>query len=318
VQLLLKKYKLYNARCALSFVAYHLKRENPSAKVYLPEYICESVVMAFSKNDLELVFYEVDFERKIALPCKGIKSGDLVVCVNYYGFELDYSQIVENNGVRTLYDSSHNCFIDINDCSSYDYVVVGFMKSLPFVTGGAYLYSKCPLEHKVIQRNSMKSLVDEIPNFLYDTFLYYLYNSTLFKTRKRYHQILSFPFEKMSKVLNEEVAQHHKMTITSKMTLWISHIFHDFYIKRYKRISLYFTGKSHVRTFFILKGEGVNSLPKDEIEVLSNWIDSLETDSRHSSKLLEYFQDTVILKSTPFMDYKKIKKIINENNVDIF
>jgi dTDP-4-amino-4,6-dideoxygalactose transaminase len=77
--------KLFNARSGINVLCQLLR----PAKVWLPSYLCNSMVDAVPKN-VAIGFYAIDMALRVAELgwISGIKRGDLVLFIDYFGFDL--------------------------------------------------------------------------------------------------------------------------------------------------------------------------------------------------------------------------------------
>ena len=271
MQLLLKKYKVYNCRTALSFIANNLLKKYSNYSVFLPEYICNSVIEAFLLDGITIKYYGVDFHKKAAfLKDTQINKGDVVVCVNFYGIKFDYSCFDKFLYIWKIYDSSHYAFLDISKYDNYDFVVVGLIKTIPFVTGGGFLYTRHQIDLSLLSCNSLYHYSNEISNFIYDIALYYLSN-IFFWRKSNLYKYISYIFIKIASLYNNKSSTITKMSCMSYATYHLSGLFNNFYYKRYEIISKELVG-SHIRTFIIVRCRDTTILDKEKVTYFRNWI----------------------------------------------
>jgi dTDP-4-amino-4,6-dideoxygalactose transaminase len=93
---------------ASSGIAFLIRLLSP-AQVWLPSYLCDSMIDAVDKSIATVKFYEVDYN--LALPSfewtDGIRPNDLVVLIDYFGFSCNASCIarIKDQGAWVLEDA---------------------------------------------------------------------------------------------------------------------------------------------------------------------------------------------------------------------
>lgn len=80
---------LNTARNSLEYI---LRSEN-YRKIYIPYYICSSVLEAIKKIDIESEYYTIDENFMPNVGLEGLKSDELFLYVNYFGVCLSLSLI---------------------------------------------------------------------------------------------------------------------------------------------------------------------------------------------------------------------------------
>lgn len=78
---------LANARSGIAILIDRLKPTN----VWMPSYLCPTMIEVLDQNKVNLQFYEVDYDLRIPSISwiERIQSGDIVVLIDYFGFPLD-------------------------------------------------------------------------------------------------------------------------------------------------------------------------------------------------------------------------------------
>lgn len=107
-------------------------------KVYLPYYICDSVVDAMSDENTEYFFYGINDSLEIDTQIPELASHEVLLYVNYFGLKDHYIAELQNiHGKNLLIDNSQAFFQ-----KSYQYSW-SFNSARKFfgVTDGAYLYA---------------------------------------------------------------------------------------------------------------------------------------------------------------------------------
>lgn len=128
--------------CGRRALSYLVKSRNIK-KVWLPKFICRSVIEPFKKENVEVYFYsvEIDFQPKI----QNIPQNDWIVLINYYG------QI--NNEVLTKIHDQHPKLIVDNTQAYYQMPVsnvdtIYTCRKFFGVTDGAILYTDRTLKEE--------------------------------------------------------------------------------------------------------------------------------------------------------------------------
>lgn len=155
--------KLNSGQYALEYIL----KARKYRKVYLPYYICDSVLQPFKRQGVEYEFYHINelLEPVIELPPK---DDEAVLYVNYFGLKnrtagkfcysyrntiLDYTQAFYSEKGNKYDDKGHQCDT-FYSCRKY----FG-------VPDGAYLYTDCILDEEIPQDESfdrMKFLTKRI------------------------------------------------------------------------------------------------------------------------------------------------------------
>lgn len=149
--------KLNTGRNALEYIL-RAKKYN---KVYIPFYICSSVLEPINKLGLEYEYYHIDKEFNIELELSKIESNNLLLYVNYFG--------ICNNQVEQLLNKRHNYRFDIcidntqaffNRPKGEEYTIYSARKFFG-VPEGAYLYT-----NKNLRNDFNKEIAYDKSNYL--------------------------------------------------------------------------------------------------------------------------------------------------------
>lgn len=194
-------YALYfdSGRSAIKF----LIKEIPKGEVLLPEYICESVIQAFSGFDIK--YYGLGEDLIIDLDdlySKVNGNTKIVFIMNYFG-ALQPEEILE----QILFIKSENNFIIIEDTthsmfSKYetfgDYCVCSLRKWFAIPDGGV-LYSKNPLELSGVEDLKRNTDIEKVYGMILKT----LYLDKKIETNLLYRKILTDAEKKIDE--NEQI-----------------------------------------------------------------------------------------------------------------
>ena len=92
-----------------SCFSYILKVQKPS-KVYLPYYICESIVESMRAERVRVEFYNIDANFEI-LTDVVLRHGEKLLYVNYFGLKSSYVEwLVEKYGEKLIVDNTQNFY----------------------------------------------------------------------------------------------------------------------------------------------------------------------------------------------------------------
>jgi hypothetical protein len=111
---------------------------NP-ANIWMPFYLCTTMVKAVDQKKVRLRFYEVDYDLGIPQSnwVKKVQIGDLVVMIDYFGFPLDskIAYIVKGRGAWVLEDACQALLSDHTGRNS-DFVLFSPRKTVGIPDGG--------------------------------------------------------------------------------------------------------------------------------------------------------------------------------------
>jgi dTDP-4-amino-4,6-dideoxygalactose transaminase len=113
--------------------------------IWMPSYLCTTMVEAVNQKKVCLRFYEVDYDLRIPQSnwIKEVQIGDLVVMIDFFGFPLDskIANIVKGKGAWVLEDACQALLSDHTGRNS-DFVLFSPRKILGVPDGGI-LASSC-------------------------------------------------------------------------------------------------------------------------------------------------------------------------------
>jgi hypothetical protein len=131
---------LANARSGLRVL---VDRLSPP-RVFLPSYLCDSLLTALRETRTEVVFYEVDGALSPrAADLEAVREGDLVVAIAYFGFPAaeDVGRAARRAGAWLLEDKSQALLTAASDLEA-DFVLYSPRKFVGVPDGGI-LASRC-------------------------------------------------------------------------------------------------------------------------------------------------------------------------------
>lgn len=108
-------YKLKSGRAAISFIIKYLKPK----LVYVPYYTCNALLEPFGTLDTEYKFYAINEHLEIADPPE-LKSGELLIYINYYDVKRDYAErLSQRYRDQLVVDCTQAFFLKGNNVSWY-------------------------------------------------------------------------------------------------------------------------------------------------------------------------------------------------------
>jgi dTDP-4-amino-4,6-dideoxygalactose transaminase len=127
---------------------------NQNTTVFVPAFICDTVIDLFKAYDIPYVYYHVTKDLKVdwkRFPLDYALTDSIFLIVNYYGFPMCDNQTVEftkENKMFLIEDYAHsilNVNKNIEDIIKGDAAIFGFRKILPLPHGGALFLKNIPL-----------------------------------------------------------------------------------------------------------------------------------------------------------------------------
>jgi hypothetical protein len=132
--------ELVDARSALQIVR-DLVRPN---RVWLPAYLCDSMIAPLSRDGSELCWYPTDARLRVIEGAwqRGISAGDLVIVISYFGFPAD-SMLAEYARARGAYVALDGaCALLTRPSIAADFVVLSPRKFVGIPDGGSLLCAR--------------------------------------------------------------------------------------------------------------------------------------------------------------------------------
>lgn len=146
-------------------------------KIYLPYYICDSVLQPIIRQGIEYEFYHINEQLEPATELHP-KDDEVVLYVNYFGLKNQYVKTFCNiyrntilDQTQAFYSSPGERFNDNKQCDTF-YSCRKFFG----VSDGAYLYTNCLLKEDIAQDESFERMgflmkrIDRSPQEAYKDF----------------------------------------------------------------------------------------------------------------------------------------------------
>ena len=186
-----KKKILSNGRSALYVILKEIKKK--IKLVYLPSYLCESILQPIKELNLDYKFYKVDKNFNFKLPNK---KNSVVIFLNYFGKENQNLKKIKNNTKDNIFyikDCTHDIFNKKHDFKDFNknniYRFASIKKYVPFPVGA------------ITNRDNLKlGKENKKDNLIFKNF---------FKVLKERNKYFSFPKKKIDlkleyKLLNKQ------------------------------------------------------------------------------------------------------------------
>ena len=140
--------KLNSGRSCLLYI---LRSQKP-AKVYVPYYICNSILEPIISEGIEYEFYNIDLNFEIVI-APMLKSEEKLLYVNYFGLKSDYVQSLVEKYAQALVIDNTQAFFD-KQIKGID----TFYSPRKFfgVSDGGYLYTNSELNENLEQDKSIE------------------------------------------------------------------------------------------------------------------------------------------------------------------
>lgn len=150
---------LMSGRTAIDFVLKDLEEKIDNKKVYLPNYICNSIIQPFIDNNYELCFYNVDLISK-RFDIDVNKECGIFYAMNYFGykdFNMDnYINEFSKKNTIIIEDITHRLLCEKNFCTYSDYLICSLRKWFPIISGGlaVNVKNKFTAKYKLIENDN--------------------------------------------------------------------------------------------------------------------------------------------------------------------
>lgn len=131
---------LLSGRTAIHFILKDIQKNKRIKRVYFPSYSCQSMLQPFIDFDIEVVFYEVNFDNELSFNINVDQDCDIFFAMNYFGFEqgrMDkYIEAFKKRDIIVIEDTTHSLLSDTSHNPYSDYLVVSLRKWFPIISGG--------------------------------------------------------------------------------------------------------------------------------------------------------------------------------------
>ena len=131
---------LMSGRTAIDFAINIINKHDRIKRVYMPSYCCESMLVAFRENNIEIEFYNVIFkDGKVIYDIDTNKCCDIFFAMNYFGFSSynmdEYIEKFKARNITVLEDSTHSFLSKRKYNDKSDIVIASLRKWFPIISG---------------------------------------------------------------------------------------------------------------------------------------------------------------------------------------
>lgn len=132
----------FSGRSAIELVILNIKKYKNIYKVYMPSYCCSSMVDPFLKHNIQVLYYEVFYDKEDGLQynINTLIDCDIFFVMGYFGIHFfNDDNIIDQfraKGTIILEDITHSLFSTSPHTADNDYFIASIRKWLPVATGG--------------------------------------------------------------------------------------------------------------------------------------------------------------------------------------
>lgn len=148
----------FSGRTAIETV---ILNEKKIKRVIVPSYCCEAMLIPFIKANIELVFFNVNFDNGLKIELNITDDIDAILWCNYFGFEYqmpDLSDFIQRGGI-IIEDITHSFYSSKQYNKQSHYLIASIRKWGPLLSGGYCASKKKKLIYKPIFQPSSDYLI---------------------------------------------------------------------------------------------------------------------------------------------------------------
>jgi dTDP-4-amino-4,6-dideoxygalactose transaminase len=135
---------LANGRTAIKLILLNILRKREVKRIWLPSYLCETVIQPFRELNIRYEFYNLNEELEIDIRylIRKIKRGDLLFITYYFGFLPSYEIIeflleLKSSGFIIIKDATHSFLSEVkNNEKESHYEIISLRKWFAIPEGG--------------------------------------------------------------------------------------------------------------------------------------------------------------------------------------
>lgn len=133
-----------SGRTALDLIIRDIIIKKGSFSIYMPSYCCQSMIIPFVINNIDIHFYRVDYyENTLFFDFDFFNEYDVVYILDYFGYKSDIvNEIIireQSRGKIIIFDITHSYFCNYSNFYP-DYMLMSFRKWFDSNCGVAYKY----------------------------------------------------------------------------------------------------------------------------------------------------------------------------------
>ncbi len=130
----------FSGRTAIYYVLDEIVRDNNIKVVYMPSYICESMLKPFQDFGLKIKYYGVFFDNGLVYDIDKNEEFDIFFAMNYFGYSKtnmgDFIKYFKQKGKIIIEDITHSILSKKMYSEYSDYLIGSLRKCLPIISGG--------------------------------------------------------------------------------------------------------------------------------------------------------------------------------------
>lgn len=130
----------FSGRSAIELALVNIMRTKEIKRVYMPSYCCTSMIGPFKKYNIELLFYDVQFNgSRIDYDINESLDYDLFFAMSYFGVEQSMDNIIEKmskKNIIVMEDITHRLLSNKTNSIYSDYLIASLRKWFPIPAGG--------------------------------------------------------------------------------------------------------------------------------------------------------------------------------------
>lgn len=159
----------FSGRTAIEIALKDIMLDRTIKTVYMPSYVCDSMIQPFLKFGIDILFYDVDYnldsEKGFTVQIDKNVKCDIFFTMKYFGLEAkNYDLIFEefkSNNTIIIEDTTHSYFTDQKKSQVADYNVASIRKWLGIASGG-FISKRDGILHVKPTQNSDHLVVEKI------------------------------------------------------------------------------------------------------------------------------------------------------------
>ena len=130
----------FSGRTAIYYVLDEILRNSFVKVVYMPSYVCESMIKPFSDFGLKIKYYDVYFDNGLIYDIDKNEDFDIFFAMNYFGYSKtnmgDFIKYFKQKGKIVVEDITHSLLSKKMYSEHSDYLIGSLRKCFPIISGG--------------------------------------------------------------------------------------------------------------------------------------------------------------------------------------
>lgn len=130
----------FSGRSAIELALMNIMKERNIKRVYMPSYCCSSMLQPFHKQEIDILFYQVDINKgKLSYDIDYDEEVDLFFAMSYFGVDESIDSFItrfKEQGTLVIEDITHRLLSNQSHNNQSDYLVASLRKWFAIPTGG--------------------------------------------------------------------------------------------------------------------------------------------------------------------------------------